>query len=123
MIFDPNGPKDPERSIEGNCLTFETGFRKTISRIAAHIGIVCMYTAYSRDAALGPSKISARRNDNRLSDNESPLSPPFTIPRPKTHPLCYYLSSPPSLTVSSPSAATASKLATFTHREQTFPRR
>ena len=76
-----------------------------------HTRIICTQT-YTRDAALGPSKISVRRNDNRLSDNESPLSPP--LPSHVLKPtLCYALSfsTHPFL-----SAATASKPSTFTHR-------
>lgn len=85
-----------------------------------HTRIICTQT-YTRDA-LGPSKISARRNDNRLSDNESPLSPP--LPSHVLKPtLCHALSVSTCLflaRISFLSAATGSKPSTFTYRRTNF---
>lgn len=85
-------------------------------RISLHIYmyIVCIQT-YTRDAALGPSKISARRNDNRLSDNESPLSPP--LPSHVLKPtLCHSLSSSNHLFLASFLSLGSDGFETFTHR-------
>lgn len=65
------GGKEPKEMSD-----FSNAFLMADIAYHTHIRIVCTQT-YTRNAALGPSKISARRNDNRLSDNESPLSPPL----------------------------------------------